>query len=50
MAPTPRITPHAAFTTLPLVDISGLFSTSLAERSQAAVALGNAGRSASPMV
>lgn len=42
MAPTPRITPHAAFTTLPLVDISGLFSTSLAERSQAAVALGDA--------
>jgi isopenicillin N synthase-like dioxygenase len=42
MAPMPRITPHSAFKTLPLVDIRGLFSTTLADRAEAAAALGDA--------
>lgn len=42
MAPTPRITPHAAFDSLPLVDIHGLFSSVEAERLTAADALGAA--------
>jgi len=42
MAPTPRITPHSAFKTLPLVDIRGLFSTDETDRLSAATALGKA--------
>ena len=42
MAPTPRITPHSAFTTLPLVDIQGLFSDCAAVRIETAAALGRA--------
>ncbi|MCU1759754.1 isopenicillin N synthase family oxygenase [Pseudomonas sp. 14P_8.1_Bac3] len=42
MAPTPRNTPHSAFQRLPLVDIRGLFSASLADRAEAAAALGHA--------
>lgn len=42
MAPTPRITPHSAFKTLPLVDIRGLFCPRLADRIEAATALGAA--------
>ncbi|CRL47340.1 isopenicillin N synthase family dioxygenase [Pseudomonas sp. URMO17WK12:I11] len=42
MAPMPRITPHSAFETLPLVDISGLFSNLASERINAAIALGDA--------
>ncbi|MVV50830.1 isopenicillin N synthase family oxygenase [Pseudomonas sp. PB120] len=42
MAPTPRITPHSAFQTLPLVDIRGLFSANAADRVDTATALGHA--------
>jgi isopenicillin N synthase-like dioxygenase len=42
MAPMPRITPHSAFETLPLVDISGLFSSLESELINAATALGDA--------
>ena len=42
MAPTPRITPHSAFQTLPLVDIQGLFSDCAAARIETAAALGRA--------
>lgn len=42
MAPAPRITPHSAFTSLPLVDIRGLFSASQTDRQVAATALGQA--------
>lgn len=42
MAPEPRITPHSAFKTLPLVDIHGLFSKHEVDRLKTATALGHA--------